>query len=79
MDASEGITEQDITIAGYAHDRGCGCVFVLNKWDLAETAGASETRMVADLREQAKFLSFAPAHHRVGPHRPAGDPHLRPW
>lgn len=61
MDASEGITEQDITIAGYAHDRGCGCVFVLNKWDLAETAGAVESRMVADLRDQAKFLSFAPA------------------
>ena len=61
MDASEGITEQDITIAGYAHERGCGCVFVLNKWDLAESAGASERRMVDDLREQAKFLSFAPA------------------
>jgi GTP-binding protein len=61
MDAGEGITEQDITIAGYAHDRGCGCVFVLNKWDLAEAAGVSQHRMVADLREQAKFLSFAPA------------------
>ena len=28
IDASEGITEQDITIAGYAHERGCGCVFL---------------------------------------------------
>ncbi len=60
IDASEGITEQDVTIAGYAHDRGCGCVFVLNKWDLAEATGLVERRMVSDLREQAKFLSFAP-------------------
>ena len=34
LDVSEGITEQDITVAGYAHERGCGCVLLLNKWDL---------------------------------------------
>ena len=33
LDAAEGITEQDVSIAGYAHERGCGCLFVLNKWD----------------------------------------------
>ncbi|MBW2439698.1 MAG: ribosome biogenesis GTPase Der, partial [Deltaproteobacteria bacterium] len=36
MDASEGITDQDISIAGYAYDRGCGCILLLNKWDLVE-------------------------------------------
>ncbi len=36
LDASEGITEQDISIAGYAFERGCGCIFLLNKWDLLE-------------------------------------------
>ncbi len=60
MDAGEGITEQDVTIAGYAHERGCGCVFVLNKWDLAEAAGVSQHRMTATLRDQAKFLAYAP-------------------
>jgi len=29
IDADEGITEQDINIAGYAYERGCGCVFLL--------------------------------------------------
>lgn len=61
MDAAEGITDQDIAIAGYAFERGCGCVLVLNKWDLAEKTGASEKKLVAELRLQAKFLSFAPA------------------
>jgi GTP-binding protein len=60
MDAGEGVTEQDVTIAGYAHERGCGCVFVLNKWDLAEAAGVSQHRITATLRDQAKFLAFAP-------------------
>lgn len=60
MDASEGVTDQDIAVAGYAFERGCGCVLVLNKWDLAEKAGVTETKMVAELRLQAKFLAFAP-------------------
>jgi GTP-binding protein len=61
LDAAEGITDQDTAIAGYAFERGCGCVFVLNKWDLAEKNGVSERKMIEELRLQAKFLSFAPA------------------
>jgi GTP-binding protein len=60
LDAEEGVTEQDVTIAGYAYDRGCGCVFAINKWDLAEQSGLREKQMVEDLRIKAKFLSFAP-------------------
>ncbi len=60
MDADEGISDQDIAIAGYAFDRGCGCLLVLNKWDLAERKGVSEKDLFRNLRLQAKFLSFAP-------------------
>jgi len=60
MDASEGVTDQDIAVAGYAFERGCGCVLVLNKWDLAEKAGVTEKKVAAELRLQAKFLAFAP-------------------
>ena len=61
LDAGEGIKEQDISIAGYAFERGCGCIFVLNKWDLAEKNRVSEKKMIEELRIQAKFLGFAPA------------------
>ena len=61
LDAGEGITDQDISIAGYAFERSCGVVLVLNKWDLAEKNGVSEKKMMEVLRVQAKFLSFAPA------------------
>lgn len=60
VDAAEGITEQDVTVAGYAHDRGCGCIFLLNKWDLVEKDGRTLRRFSQVLREQAKFLGFAP-------------------
>ena len=36
IDGKEGITEQDAKIAGIAHDRGKGCIVVVNKWDLVE-------------------------------------------
>ncbi|MGD9016039.1 MAG: ribosome biogenesis GTPase Der [Desulfobacterales bacterium] len=61
LDASEGITDQDISIAGYAYDRGCGCVFLFNKWDLVEGGDREARRFHDELRMAAKFLSFAPA------------------
>ncbi len=61
MDASEGITDQDLTVAGYAVDRGCGCVVLLNKWDLVEKDSRTAAKYLENLRHEARFLSFAPA------------------
>ena len=60
IDASEGITEQDISIAGYAFERGCGCIFLLNKWDTVEKGDKTKKKFIDQLRYDAKFLSFAP-------------------
>jgi GTP-binding protein len=61
MDASEGITDQDITIAGYALDRKCGCILLLNKWDLVEKDSSTVKQYYERLRMEAKFLQYAPA------------------
>ncbi|MBU4420581.1 MAG: ribosome biogenesis GTPase Der [Proteobacteria bacterium] len=61
MDANDGITEQDITIAGYAFERSCGCIMLLNKWDLVEKDSKTAKRYYEQLRMESKFLSFAPA------------------
>ena len=61
LDAAEGITDQDISIAGYAYDRGCGCILLLNKWDLIDKNSRTVNLYYQRLRDQAKFLSFAPA------------------
>ena len=61
IDASEGITEQDISVAGYAFERGCGCIFLLNKWDAVEKNENTRKILIDRLRYDAKFLNFAPA------------------
>ena len=60
LDASEGIADQDVSIAGYAHDRGCGCIFVVNKWDLVPRDPGATRRFQLQLKDAAKFLAFAP-------------------
>jgi len=61
IDAEQGISDQDVRVAGYAQERGCGAIFLLNKWDLVDNRdGKALRRMSDDLRMAAKFLSFAP-------------------
>nr|WP_319494718.1 ribosome biogenesis GTPase Der [uncultured Desulfobacter sp.] len=60
IDCSEGITDQDITIAGYAEKRGCGAIFLLNKWDLVDKSEKGQQAFFNELRQKAKFLSYAP-------------------
>ncbi|MBU4463521.1 MAG: ribosome biogenesis GTPase Der [Proteobacteria bacterium] len=61
LDAGEGITEQDINIAGYAFERGCGCILLLNKWDLVEKDTNTAKKYYDQLKMEAKYLNFAPA------------------
>jgi GTP-binding protein len=50
-----------MTIAGYAHEKGCGSILLLNKWDMVEKDRAVARNYMADLREASKFMSYAPA------------------
>ena len=51
IDAIEGATDQDATIAGEAEQAGCGIIIAANKWDLMKGAGrtsrGSSTRSCA--------------------------------
>ena len=60
IDASEGVTEQDTKVAGYAHNAGKACIIAVNKWDLVEkTTGTLETQERL-IRERFAFMSYAP-------------------
>ena len=60
IDASEGVTEQDTKVAGYAHNAGKACIIAVNKWDLIEkTTGTLETQERL-IRERFAFMSYAP-------------------
>ncbi|MFO7716318.1 ribosome biogenesis GTPase Der [Desulfosarcina sp.] len=61
VDAEQGISDQDVHVAGYAFDRGCGAIFLLNKWDRVDNRdGKVLKRLTETLRMDAKFLNFAP-------------------
>jgi GTP-binding protein len=60
IDAEAGITDQDITIAGYAYDKGRAIVLVVNKWDAIEKDNYTVKTFTEEIRRKFKFLSFAP-------------------
>jgi len=60
IDAKEGVTDQDVKIAGLAFERGVVCVFVVNKWDRVEKDRDTAGKYVKEIKDKAKFLEFAP-------------------
>ena len=61
IDAEEGVTNLDASIAGYAIDSGCSIITVINKWDLVPE---KDTGTVGDFernfRDKMKFLDWSP-------------------
>ena len=60
LDATEGFTEQDSKVAGYAHEQGKGCIIVVNKWDAVEKDGRTMDEMRKKLEVGFSFMSYAP-------------------
>ena len=66
IDATEGVTAGDATIAGYAHESGRSVIIVINKWDLVTTSltdgkpPAERAVYEEQVRRHLKFLSYAP-------------------
>ena len=60
LDATEGVTEQDTKIAGYAHEKGRAVVIVVNKWDLVEKDGKTMNQYRARVMEGLSFMTYAP-------------------
>lgn len=66
IDATEGVTNIDANIGGYAHESGRSVVIVINKWDLvtsARTDGkppADQKVYAQQVRDALKYLDYAP-------------------
>lgn len=59
IDASEGITEQDTKVAGYAHEQGRACIFAVNKWDIVKKDDKTMKEFTNRVREEFAFMSYA--------------------
>ncbi|HYK20226.1 MAG TPA: ribosome biogenesis GTPase Der [Pyrinomonadaceae bacterium] len=61
VDAGEGVTALDATIAGYAVDAGCSIIIAVNKWDaVASKDTNTAAEFERELRDKMKFLDWAP-------------------
>ena len=60
IDGTEGVTEQDTKIAGYAHDNGKAILIAVNKWDIVEKDHKSYRQFEKDIRETLGFIMYAP-------------------
>jgi GTP-binding protein len=60
LDSKEGVTDQDAHIGGFIHEKGKGCILLVNKWDLvvkdSQTMVEYQKRVYGDL----KYLSYVP-------------------
>jgi predicted GTPase len=79
IDASEGITDQDISVAGYAYDRGCGCIFLLNKWDLVEKDHRTVKAFTERLRHGGQIPGICAGHDHFRAHGPAPAAYFPDW
>ncbi len=58
IDGSEGVTAQDLHVAGYIRDAYKGMILLVNKWDLVEEDAHEEiSRRIED---KFRFVSYAP-------------------
>ena len=63
IDANERLADQDLRIATYAMDRGCGLMFVLNKTDLSDSPNQALKRFEEFADFKITHLSFVPRVH----------------
>lgn len=57
-DVEQGLTEQDVRIAGYAHEQGKPSLIVLNKWDVVEKDSHTMDKIKDKLKEDLKFMDY---------------------
>jgi GTPase len=60
LDPQEGVTDQDARIGGFVHEKGKGCILVVNKWDLMEKDPGTMESFQEGVYEDLKYLSYAP-------------------
>jgi GTP-binding protein len=57
-DATEGITAQDVHIAGYAVDAAVGLVLAVNKWDVVDRGPEMTSSVEAELAREFHFVPW---------------------
>lgn len=57
-DATEGLSEQDVKIAGYVHEEGKPSIILVNKWDLVEKDTYTIETFKKDMNVSLNFMPY---------------------
>ena len=60
IDGTEGFTEQDSKVAGYAHEQGKACIVAVNKWDAVEKTDKTMSELRQKLEVDFSFMKYVP-------------------
>ena len=58
VDSTEGLTEQDVKIAGFVHEEGKPSLVVMNKWDLVEKDTNTINKFEEKIAQDLKFMDY---------------------
>lgn len=58
VDSVEGLSEQDVRIAGFIHEEGKPSIILMNKWDAVEKDTYSMNKFNEKLDEDLKFMDY---------------------
>jgi GTP-binding protein len=60
ISAEEGISEQDVKIAGIAHEEGKACAIVVNKWDKVSKDTKTMDKYTKEIEKEFSYMPYAP-------------------
>jgi len=60
LDAREGLTAQDLRIAGFIGEQGKGCLILVNKWDLVRDDARRAGQVLEQVTGGLEFMPWAP-------------------
>ena len=60
IDAQTGITDQDVKIAGIAHEAGKASIICINKWDAVEKDNSTTGEFTKKVTEALSYMEYAP-------------------
>ncbi len=59
-DAEQGLSEQDVKIAGFVHEEGKPSIVIVNKWDLIEKDTNTMNKFKKDMEVDLAFMNYVP-------------------
>ena len=60
LDATEGLTQQDLRIAGLINEQAKGCLIAINKWDLVAPDPRRAEQVLEQVAQDLEIMAYAP-------------------